>query len=64
MTPRQAAFAILATLAALVWAAWDRIEYEWETVPEVWKIVWVAGGLAVSTCLSIWAFYPLMKHLM
>ena len=63
-TPRLIAFTLIALLIGLIYANWDRVEYEWADATE-WQRVGVAFAiLFFGTIIAAWALWPFAKYIM
>lgn len=61
---RLIAFTLIALLIGLIYANWDRVEYEWGSATE-WQRVGVVFGVVIfGTILAVWALWPLAKYIM
>lgn len=63
-TPRLIAFTLIALLIGLIYANWDRVEYEWADATE-WQRTGVAFGIVIfGTIIAAWALWPFAKYIM
>jgi len=61
---RLIAFTLIALLIGLIYANWDRVEYEWADATE-WQRVGVVFGVAfLGTAIAVWALWPFSKFIM
>jgi len=61
---RLIAFTLIALLIGLIYANWDRVEYEWADATEWQRVGVVFGAAFLGTAIVVWALWPFAKYIM